>query len=80
MYPPPQPKYAAEQPQYMATVKLIGSWYENILQSLPCRCIPLVYADLNDGQGISRISGKWASIESTAVGEGRCREQRRGGA
>eukprot|EP00959_Pyramimonas_sp_CCMP1952_P183932 3845774-Pyramimonas_sp.AAC.1 len=57
LYFPPQPRCARLVPHYKETVRMLTQWYEGVLQQLPCRCTPLVYADLNDGMGIGRIAG-----------------------
>eukprot|EP00959_Pyramimonas_sp_CCMP1952_P053928 1127918-Pyramimonas_sp.AAC.1 len=80
LYFPPQPRRARLVPHYKETVRMLAQWYEGVLQQLPRRCTPLVHADLNDGMGISRISGRWQHVESQSMGPGRTREQRRGGA
>eukprot|EP00959_Pyramimonas_sp_CCMP1952_P107149 2240174-Pyramimonas_sp.AAC.1 len=68
LYFPPQPRHARLVPHYKETVRMLT------------QCTPLVYADLNDGTGISRIAGQWQHVESQSMGPGRAREQRRGGA
>eukprot|EP00959_Pyramimonas_sp_CCMP1952_P435140 9111435-Pyramimonas_sp.AAC.1 len=70
MYLPPQPRHARLVPHYKATVQLVAEWYDNILQCLPSRCTPLVYVDLNDWQGISRIAGQWHQMKSSSLGPG----------
>eukprot|EP00959_Pyramimonas_sp_CCMP1952_P053929 1127919-Pyramimonas_sp.AAC.1 len=77
---PPRPRRARLVPHYKETVRMLTQWYKGVLQQLPCRCAPLVYADMNDGMGIGGISGRRQHVESLSMGPGRTREQRRGGA
>eukprot|EP00959_Pyramimonas_sp_CCMP1952_P456917 9473962-Pyramimonas_sp.AAC.1 len=64
----------------MKTVRILTEWSDNIFAALPHRSTLVLYTDLNDGQGISRSSGKWNDIEADAVGAGRSREHRLDGA
>ncbi|CAK0844342.1 unnamed protein product, partial [Prorocentrum cordatum] len=67
-------------PRYTQTVAKMIQWWRTCLSQLPTRCLPLFYADVNDGLGCRKIDGDWTDYETKAIGRMRTRERRRLGA
>eukprot|EP00959_Pyramimonas_sp_CCMP1952_P455727 9472008-Pyramimonas_sp.AAC.1 len=80
LYFPPQPSKKGQAGSYYATVQALIRWWNDVLNSLPSRTLPIFYSDLNDGMGLSKIAGQWEEVVSSAIGKTRGREQRRRGA
>eukprot|EP00959_Pyramimonas_sp_CCMP1952_P120790 2525331-Pyramimonas_sp.AAC.1 len=52
VYYPPQPS-KKDRPGYLRVVRLLSDWVGAVLSSLPCRCTPLLFSDVNDGMGVA---------------------------
>eukprot|EP00959_Pyramimonas_sp_CCMP1952_P295833 6188037-Pyramimonas_sp.AAC.1 len=70
LYYPPIPSKSRNKKRagYFQTVKILNSWLDSVLGSLPVRCVPFVYADINDGLGGRMHKGSFQDFESSAVG------------
>ncbi|CAK0798367.1 unnamed protein product, partial [Prorocentrum cordatum] len=62
------------------TVAKMVQWWRTCLSQLPARCLPLFYADVNDGLGCRKIDGDWTYYATSAIGRILARGRRRQGA
>ena len=49
--------------------KKILAWIGNLFESLPLRCIPYLYFDLNSGVGLEKVEGIESVVDSEVVGK-----------
>eukprot|EP00959_Pyramimonas_sp_CCMP1952_P020770 438032-Pyramimonas_sp.AAC.1 len=80
LYYPPQPRSHRENRIYHETVRELTDWWRSVMVQLPCRTLPLFYADLNDGLGAQLVGGLRYEPPCSALGDTRTRERRRQGA
>ena len=62
LYFPPQPHSRGARPRYTSTVEKLVQWWRSCMDQLPARCVPIFFADLNDGLGCRKIKGGVAGV------------------
>ena len=66
-YFPRKPRRKAEFQLYKETCREVVSFLAQVLAKTPSSSTPIVYADVNDGIGITHEAGKWREVESACV-------------
>ena len=79
VYFPPPPRKKTQHAHYRATCKVIATWLNQRLCETPGSCTPIVYADVNDGMGLSWANGSWVHVDTDAVSHLAARQERLAG-